>query len=141
MFRTIEPSLRIEVALTASLVFFFQAEDGIRDYKVTGVQTCALPISLPSPSSRRAGFANHRKAHHRFPTSRSGERRGGVGTARPHGARAWTIGLSGEVIERKVRALAAATHGLPSRLRRHHDRCIPDSCQVAGTPRLPRSYH
>src|SRR5256885_7191280 len=28
------------------VVFFFQAEDGIRDYKVTGVQTCALPISL-----------------------------------------------------------------------------------------------
>src|SRR5256885_9894513 len=27
------------------LHFFFQAEDGIRDYKVTGVQTCALPIS------------------------------------------------------------------------------------------------
>src|SRR5205807_7262523 len=27
-------------------VFFFQAEDGIRDYKVTGVQTCALPISI-----------------------------------------------------------------------------------------------
>src|SRR5256885_12559640 len=26
-------------------MFFFQAEDGIRDYKVTGVQTCALPIS------------------------------------------------------------------------------------------------
>src|SRR3989454_6765480 len=30
----------------ASFFFFFQAEDGIRDYKVTGVQTCALPISL-----------------------------------------------------------------------------------------------
>src|SRR5256885_10133438 len=29
----------------SDLVFFFQAEDGIRDYKVTGVQTCALPIS------------------------------------------------------------------------------------------------
>src|SRR5256885_13110964 len=28
-----------------SMCFFFQAEDGIRDYKVTGVQTCALPIS------------------------------------------------------------------------------------------------
>src|SRR2546426_4935138 len=26
------------------MCFFFQAEDGIRDYKVTGVQTCALPI-------------------------------------------------------------------------------------------------
>src|SRR5256885_7608592 len=30
--------------------FFFQAEDGIRDYKVTGVQTCALPILRRSPS-------------------------------------------------------------------------------------------
>src|SRR2546426_1735902 len=29
--------------------FFFQAEDGIRDYKVTGVQTCALPICTSSP--------------------------------------------------------------------------------------------
>jgi len=28
------------------VVFFFQAEDGIRDIGVTGVQTCALPISL-----------------------------------------------------------------------------------------------
>src|SRR5690606_39734272 len=27
--------------------FFFQAEDGIRDFHVTGVQTCALPISTP----------------------------------------------------------------------------------------------
>src|SRR3989440_6135870 len=38
--------------------FFFQAEDGIRDLIVTGVQTCALPISIPSldaasPSTRR----------------------------------------------------------------------------------------
>src|SRR4030066_1457924 len=29
------------------LFFFFQAEDGIRDSSVTGVQTCALPISQP----------------------------------------------------------------------------------------------
>src|SRR5256885_320165 len=29
------------------MFFFFQAEDGIRDYKVTGVQTCALPIYRP----------------------------------------------------------------------------------------------
>src|SRR5882672_12533096 len=27
------------------ILFFFQAEDGIRDHCVTGVQTCALPIS------------------------------------------------------------------------------------------------
>src|SRR2546429_5629521 len=29
------------------VVFFFQAEDGIRDVAVTGVQTCALPILTP----------------------------------------------------------------------------------------------
>src|SRR5437879_895717 len=34
-------------------VFFFHAEDGIRDTSVTGVQTCALPISS-RPETRRA---------------------------------------------------------------------------------------
>src|SRR5690606_41112417 len=29
--------------------FFFQAEDGIRDFHVTGVQTCALPIYMRNP--------------------------------------------------------------------------------------------
>src|SRR5438132_9384852 len=33
------------VALLPAGLFFFQAEDGIRDHCVTGVQTCALPIS------------------------------------------------------------------------------------------------
>src|SRR5256885_156406 len=33
-----------EAKTPPSSFFFFQAEDGIRDYKVTGVQTCALPI-------------------------------------------------------------------------------------------------
>src|SRR5205809_3309119 len=43
-------------------VFFFQAEDGIRDVAVTGVQTCALPISkTPSP------FAHRRKIHRNDP--------------------------------------------------------------------------
>src|SRR5437762_14240741 len=44
------------------MFFFFQAEDGIRDTSVTGVKTCALPIShctiarstaLPAPSQRQ----------------------------------------------------------------------------------------
>src|SRR5256886_8907750 len=35
--------------------FFFQAEDGIRDLTVTGVQTCALPISAPAPFSIVSG--------------------------------------------------------------------------------------
>src|SRR5256885_7640366 len=37
--------IRFEWSMLIEFVFFFfQAEDGIRDYKVTGVQTCALPI-------------------------------------------------------------------------------------------------
>src|SRR2546430_14608226 len=35
--------------------FFFQAEDGIRDLTVTGVQTCALPISSRAPGRRARG--------------------------------------------------------------------------------------
>src|SRR5256885_3605234 len=45
-------ALRPSIA-TEPLFFFFQAEDGIRDYKVTGVQTCALPISEAIPSEVR----------------------------------------------------------------------------------------
>src|SRR5207237_8897046 len=41
--------------------FFFQAEDGIRDSSVTGVQTCALPISLP-PLILHSLFARNAKA-------------------------------------------------------------------------------
>src|SRR5207249_6826520 len=42
------------IFMSCFFFFFFQAEDGIRDRNVTGVQTCALPISspnCPSPSS------------------------------------------------------------------------------------------
>src|SRR5688500_20027616 len=47
-----EAQREAESAVTARaiLLFLFQAEDGIRDYKVTGVQTCALPISQPAPA-------------------------------------------------------------------------------------------
>src|SRR5256885_9180613 len=46
--------LRFEFRL---FVFFFQAEDGIRDYKVTGVQTCAsdLPATLVALVSLQPG--------------------------------------------------------------------------------------
>src|SRR2546426_5274785 len=75
--------------------FFFQAEDGIRDYKVTGVQTCALPISRSarrspsasvarvsrpmrasgapsSPSTRRRSSRSSKPCGARWPSSRSG---------------------------------------------------------------------
>src|SRR5699024_12083904 len=41
------------------LFFFFQAEDGIRDRNVTGVQTCALPICEIHFSVRGNGFLQH----------------------------------------------------------------------------------
>src|SRR2546427_11388700 len=41
-------------ALAPFHVFFFQAEDGIRDLTVTGVQTCALPISIDQGSAGAA---------------------------------------------------------------------------------------
>src|SRR5207245_3475425 len=43
--------------------FFFQAEDGIRDATVTGVQTCALPISLGPESSFSAFLESTREVH------------------------------------------------------------------------------
>src|SRR2546422_5624055 len=54
-------------------VFFFQAEDGIRDVAVTGVQTCALPICRAARSRRWC--AHWRSGGARF--SRVGTRRRG----------------------------------------------------------------
>src|SRR5256885_10278043 len=42
------------------MFFFFQAEDGIRDYKVTGVQTCALPIWRGNPGAAKNGVGSGR---------------------------------------------------------------------------------
>src|SRR5215467_4691894 len=59
--------------------FFFQAEDGIRDYKVTGVQTCALPISSCGRRSGRKARRSRSSSAFRTSTrsSRSEERRVG----------------------------------------------------------------
>src|SRR2546430_11306382 len=81
------------VSVTDSVMccFFFQAEDGIRDLTVTGVQTCALPIynapipaMSPAPSAaystpRRDGISDPRKRKSGFFTVsiRSEERRVG----------------------------------------------------------------
>src|SRR5256884_6583344 len=74
--------------LCFELVFFFQAEDGIRDVAVTGVQTCALPISPRSsrtptgraswfiprspPRDRRLPALRHRRILHRSARYRRG---------------------------------------------------------------------
>src|SRR5699024_11761369 len=46
--------------------FFFQAEDGIRDRNVTGVQTCALPISLVARCMRASGVKPGYKVHNAY---------------------------------------------------------------------------
>src|SRR5438132_11238476 len=56
--------------------FFFQAEDGIRDHCVTGVQTCALPI-----------FRRPHLARHRHPHLSSGRLRAPADRARRRGSR------------------------------------------------------
>src|SRR2546430_10070085 len=51
------------ISIVIGQFFFFQAEDGIRDLTVTGVQTCALPISYPSLTRKsRVTFARSRES-------------------------------------------------------------------------------
>src|SRR2546427_6158266 len=60
--------MTMESGLAYVLFFFFQAEDGIRDLTVTGVQTCALPISdglRVLPGRLRAGRKIAREHHDR----------------------------------------------------------------------------
>src|SRR5256885_4436655 len=82
--------------------FFFQAEDGIRDYKVTGVQTCALPICF---------FAGASIAHLAGRAIYRGMGAGGYGGGRQEaatgrGRRAWCTrvlrGMAARSEERRV---------------------------------------
>src|SRR5260370_20907274 len=64
--------LRVTNSFCCSYFFFFQAEDGIRDSSVTGVQTCALPIFAIAtelgfdPSQVAAALAGYRGAMRRM---------------------------------------------------------------------------
>src|SRR5215211_3460866 len=60
--------------------FFFQAEDGIRDHCMTGVQTCALPI-YARVGERDAGGADHLQRARDGDRPRQGARRRGIGPA------------------------------------------------------------
>src|SRR5690606_41051730 len=52
------------------LCFFFQAEDGIRDFHVTGVQTCALPIYPLSLHELGASVSQFFQIHPENPQAR-----------------------------------------------------------------------
>src|SRR2546426_756429 len=69
--------LRLYIFVTAAYLFFcffffFQAEDGIRDYKVTGVQTCALPIATAPEQSKESGRNSRNRRSGDVPWSASG---------------------------------------------------------------------
>src|SRR6266850_6328917 len=86
--------------------FFFQAEDGIRDYKVTGVKTCALPIlsrGLRAESHGR-GLGHRRDPGRRGPLDRP---RAGVRAAR--------VGRDGAGVSTVAAASVARPRGLAGR--------------------------
>src|SRR5260370_10707456 len=64
--------LRLRSGEVEYRVFFFQAEDGIRDSSVTGVQTCALPISMRErgSTSERVAPGDHAPGQPAFWRSR-----------------------------------------------------------------------
>src|SRR5256885_5159292 len=93
---TIQVVMKVEAELAVAVCcwfFFFQAEDGIRDYKVTGVQTCALPISGVARGSRggrgradrdsRAGRAGLGRADRVAECRGGAPRAAGAGAAQP----------------------------------------------------------
>src|SRR3712207_8737914 len=82
--------------LSVFLCFFFQAEDGIRDIGVTGVQTCALPIS------RGGGRRGRRGCHETLSEEGYVTRRGGAPTAAGRWARTAGRAQRGRSEERRV---------------------------------------
>src|SRR5256885_4431288 len=113
--------------------FFFQAEDGIRDYKVTGVQTCALPIS--------------RSASRRRPATRPGRASSGTRARAPLGGGALEVGEDPRVVRGQlavdplvVERLEETLGGLAQRGRfpnQHGDRLTPAALtQERGTEGL-----
>src|SRR2546421_3881559 len=66
VFTLAEEATLFEAALSIAFFFFFQAEDGIRDLIVTGVQTCALPIFFcRMPLEKWAGRSSTRSSRPR----------------------------------------------------------------------------
>src|SRR5699024_5379648 len=99
--------------------FFFQAEDGIRDRNVTGVQTCALPISALARSCAKAlttstsSRARPRRASAAWPPTRKSP-----AAIAPRPASFWASSRAGETPSRVVilgrsRDPRAVDHRLP----------------------------
>src|SRR6266498_259447 len=104
------------------VVFFFQAEDGIRDADVTGVQTCALPIS---PGGGRPGGAGRLRGTHPAAAVPGAGRGGRLVVATGGAARA-----GGRGAERGRRGPAVRGRRRPGRCDREAE--LPGAGQAAG---------
>src|SRR5690606_40706557 len=106
-----------------SVFFFFQAEDGIRDFHVTGVQTCALPISsVPGLTDIRSD-AESGEREVRVTIDR--ERAAGVGLSTRAIADAIAIAMRGENL-REFRRSEERRVGKACRYRWAHEQCKTD---------------
>src|SRR2546426_12353828 len=94
--------------------FFFQAEDGIRDYKVTGVQTCALPILLSQPEPASAAAQE-------------------TITARTNGRSGDGIGCACRLEVERVEETAGERRGL-SHITRSEERRVGKECRSRWSP-------
>src|SRR5260370_20946733 len=83
--------------------FFFQAEDGIRDSSVTGVQTCALPISARSFFSHLKKWRTRKEKHEARP-ARYGKKKKPFSERPPVPTRSWnrSVPLYARSEERRV---------------------------------------
>src|SRR3989454_12264200 len=116
-------------AIMYLIIFFFQAEDGIRDYKVTGVQTCALPISPRAGAPRFAGARRPRGAR---PVRRGGSRLGVLSLP--------PVQRTAATRRRPLRGHRPASHGVAApvlRLALPHDRTGGPARWSPRTPPVP----
>src|SRR5690606_40670955 len=101
------------------------AEDGIRDFHVTGVQTCALPISFSGSEDLGGGLAATFRLSHRFDVETGGVESGG----KPFWHDEATVGLKGDFGRIRLgRALSAIWS-------RSEERRVGKECRSGWAPR------
>src|SRR5437588_10607913 len=105
--------------------FFFQAEDGIRDHCVTGVQTCALPISA-APAGTRTRL---RSTCSLLLKSASAAR-----LSRPSRVRSWVVKTMCAASSFSRSRLSPTCQAMPMLRSRSEERRVGKECRSRGRP-------
>src|SRR2546430_11017817 len=113
--------LDVVAELCLLVFFFFQAEDGIRDLTVTGVQTCALPISqarlIPAASKMRRPQSPGLRSGDRFALGFIGTNNAMLHRLRPATPRMRTAGLDARDLRHALTDIGATGAAHPARRR------------------------